>query len=156
MSDQSQFMEPELLKVFVYGTLKPGEQYYDRYCAGKVIQQQQAMAYGELFDFPQLGYPAMTTGSSRVYGVVLTFADASSLEQLDELEDYQPNRPPEQNEYIRVPIETFSPDISDHSNSLDHPSDDQSLGWAWVYLMERRQAEQLGGVRVPQGNWTGR
>src|SRR5690349_10733757 len=115
-------MSAELLRVFVYGTLKPGEQYHDRYCADKVIGAREAIVYGQLFDFPELGYPGMTEGSSPVYGVILTFADPRVLHALDELEGYDPHRPRWQNEYIRSKTETFS---------LEH----QPLVWAWVYLM---------------------
>ncbi|NET53980.1 MAG: gamma-glutamylcyclotransferase, partial [Merismopedia sp. SIO2A8] len=42
-------------KVFVYGTLKPGEVNYDQYCASKVVEEIRAIAFGELFDLP-IGY----------------------------------------------------------------------------------------------------
>ena len=129
-----------LLRVFVYGTLKPGEYYYDRYCAAKVVEAQAAFAYGQLFDLP-LGYPAMTMGNFRVYGFVLSFADPDVLQELDELEDYAIDRPADQNEYVRVETETFSP---------DH----QPLGSAWVYLMNLEQAKRSGGVLLPDGCWT--
>ena len=37
------------MKVFVYGTLKPGECNYLRYCEGKVVDACPAIARGELF-----------------------------------------------------------------------------------------------------------
>lgn len=132
----------DLLRVFVYGTLKPGEFYHDRYCAAKVVEAQTAFTYGQLFDLP-LGYPAMTAGSYPVYGFVLSFADLTVLDELDELENYHPDRPADQNEYIRVKTETFS---------LDH----QPLGSAWVYLMSLEQAKRSGGILLPSGNWTGK
>lgn len=135
-------MTTELLHVFVYGTLKPGERYHDRYCGGKVIEAREAIVYGQLFDFPDLGYPGMTEGSSPIYGVVLTFADLEVLNSLDELEGYEPQRPIWQNEYIRVQTETFS---------LEH----QPLTLAWVYLMQIEQAKRMGGVWLPNGQWTG-
>lgn len=129
------------MRVFVYGTLKPGECNYDRYCAATAIEVKKAFAYGQLFDLP-FGYPAMTPGNSPVYGFVLSFVDRVVLEQLDELEDYDPNRLDDQNEYIRAEIETFN-------------LEQQPLGPAWVYLMNVEQAERLGGVVLPGGDWIG-
>ena len=136
-------MTGELLQVFVYGTLKPGERYHDRYCGGKVIEAREAIVYGQLFDFPELGYPGLTKGNLPVYGVVLMFADPDVLNALDELEGYDSQRPASQNEYFRVKTETFS---------LEH----QPLTWAWVYLMPIEQAKRLGGVWLPDGRWTGK
>jgi gamma-glutamylcyclotransferase (GGCT)/AIG2-like uncharacterized protein YtfP len=128
--------------VFVYGTLKPGEENFDRYCAGRIVSAQEAIALGQLYDLP-FGYPAMTPGSGLVYGVVLSFTDPTLLVHLDELEAFDPHRPPEENEYIRQKIETFSLNC-------------QPLGWAWVYLMNSEQAKQLGGMLLPDGWWTGK
>lgn len=131
----------KLLHVFVYGTLKPGECNYDRYCAANIVKAQEALVYGQLFDLP-FGYPAMTVGEAPVYGFVLLFADQATLTQLDELEDYDPHRPVDQNEYVRTEIETFSLDR--------HP-----LGSAWVYLMSLERAKSSNGILLPKGYWTG-
>ncbi|MGC1393814.1 MAG: gamma-glutamylcyclotransferase [Coleofasciculaceae cyanobacterium] len=127
------------LKIFVYGTLKPGESNYQRFCAGKVVVEEKAIAYGQLFAL-SLGYPGMTIGKSLIQGFVLTFADAAILSILDELEDYDPNRPETENEYNRQLIETF--DLSG-----------KSLGMVWVYLMSLERVEKLGGVRIDSGCW---
>jgi gamma-glutamylcyclotransferase (GGCT)/AIG2-like uncharacterized protein YtfP len=129
------------LKVFVYGTLKPGEANYRRYCAGKVVEEQNAIAFGQLYDLP-LGYPAMTHGESPVQGFLLTFADPNVLTALDELEDYNPNRLPQENEYERKQIEIYNLSA-------------QSLGLAWVYLMTPEQVQRLGGVLMRSGWWSG-
>lgn len=128
-------------RVFVYGTLKPGEENYQRYCAGKTLNEQQAIALGTLFDLP-LGYPALTEGNSPIEGVVLTFAESSILKVLDELEDYQPHRSPQHNEYNREQIEVFT---------LDR----QRLGQVWAYRMSIEQALKQGGIWLPEGKWTG-
>ena len=135
--------EPSLnnLKVFVYGTLKPGEVNYRRYCAKKVIETKPAIAFGQLFDLP-LGYPAMTLGESPVQGFLLTFADPTILSILDELEDYDPHRRPEENEYYRQQLEIY--DVAG-----------QELGIAWVYLMTVELIQQLDGILVPSGAWSG-
>jgi gamma-glutamylcyclotransferase (GGCT)/AIG2-like uncharacterized protein YtfP len=125
-------------RIFVYGTLKPGEANFDRYCQN-ALKIQAAIAYGTLYDLP-LGYPAMTPGNSPVYGFLLSFAHPQILLELDELEDYRPDRPMEENEYYRKKIQTFSP---------SH----QSLGDAWVYLMELEKAKRLGGVLLSEGLW---
>ena len=130
------------LKIFVYGTLKPGESNYQRLCVGKVVKEQRAIAFGQLFDLP-LGYPGMTVGESPIQGFVLTFADAAILTILDELEDYNPNRPETENEYNRQLIETF--DLSG-----------KSLGLVWVYLMSLERVKKLGGVMISFGCWNAR
>jgi gamma-glutamylcyclotransferase (GGCT)/AIG2-like uncharacterized protein YtfP len=127
-------------KIFVYGTLKPGESNYQRLCVGKVLEEKRAIAFGQLFDLP-LGYPGMTVGKSPIQGFVLTFADAAILSVLDELEDYDPNRSESDNEYNRQLIETF--DLSG-----------QSLGVVWVYLMSLGRVQRLGGVRISSGCWS--
>jgi gamma-glutamylcyclotransferase (GGCT)/AIG2-like uncharacterized protein YtfP len=130
-----------ILKVFVYGTLKPGEANYQHYCAGKVVEEQSAIAFGQLYDLP-LGYPAMTIGEIPVQGFLLTFADSSVLTALDELEDYNPNRLPQENEYERQQIEIYNLSA-------------QSLGLAWVYLMNPDRIQRLGGVLLRSGWWSG-
>ncbi|HEY9596954.1 MAG TPA: gamma-glutamylcyclotransferase [Cyanophyceae cyanobacterium] len=127
------------VKVFVYGTLKPGEINYQRYCVGKVVEAQEAIAYGQLFDL-SLGYPAMTLGENPVQGCLLTFADPAILSALDELEDYNPHRALEENEYYRQQIETYN-------------LAGQSLGMAWVYLMTPEQVQHLDGVLITSGCW---
>jgi gamma-glutamylcyclotransferase (GGCT)/AIG2-like uncharacterized protein YtfP len=128
-----------LLQIFVYGTLKPGEANFDRHCQ-KALEIQEAIAHGDLYALP-MGYPAMTSGNSLIYGFLLSFHDPQILAELDDLEDYCPDRPFEENEYYRQKIQTFS---------LTH----QPLGNAWVYLMECEKAKRLG-VLVPEGRWTG-
>ena len=129
------------LRVFVYGTLKPGEINYNRYCAGKVVEERNAIAFGKLFSLP-IGYPAMTVGDEAVRGCLLAFTNAAILSALDSLEDYDPNRPVAQNLYNRQQIETFD-------------STSQPLGLAWVYLMTCERVQQLGGTWLPDGNWRG-
>ena len=131
----------EPVKVFVYGTLKPGECNYDSYCADSVIEVQAAVTYGELFDLP-FDYPAMTEGDRPVHGYLLCFPSPTILSDLDELEDYSPDRPEEQNEYYRQELEIFSPE----GKYLDN---------AWVYLMSAERAIGMGGILLLDGKWTG-
>ncbi|WP_325064821.1 gamma-glutamylcyclotransferase [Dolichospermum flos-aquae] len=54
-----------MINVFVYGTLKPGEVNYQKYCAGKVIKEQRAIANGKLNNSPMV-YPAITSEDGSV------------------------------------------------------------------------------------------
>ena len=130
-----------LVNVFVYGTLKPGESNYQSYCAIDVIKAKRAITFGQLFALP-LGYPAMTLGSCVIHGFLLSFSNHVILERLDWLEDYNPNRSFGQNEYYRQQIETYN-------LALD------SLGLAWVYLMTLEQVKYHGGLLIPSGWWKG-
>jgi gamma-glutamylcyclotransferase (GGCT)/AIG2-like uncharacterized protein YtfP len=128
-----------MLKVFVYGTLKPGECNYQRLCAGKVVEEERAIAYGTLFCLP-VGYPAMTSGNTPIQGYLLTFADPDILSALDRLEGYHPHRPMEHNEYNRQLIETFN-------------LSKQILGTAWAYFMSPERVRSYGGILLPAGCW---
>jgi gamma-glutamylcyclotransferase (GGCT)/AIG2-like uncharacterized protein YtfP len=130
------------IDVFVYGTLKPGYRYYPDYCQGKTISERAAIAYGRLYHLPTLGYPAMTAGSDRIYGFLLSFSDTKILEKLDDLEGYNPIESPDRNEYDRTQIEVF-----DAENPL------LSLGWVWVYQQSLDRIQALGGILLPHGCW---
>ena len=129
------------MRVFVYGTLKPGESNYQRYCMEKVVEAKRAIAIGQLFALP-LGYPAMTLGESLVQGFLLSFPDSNILRYLDWLEDYKPHRPAAENEYIRKQVETYSLALA-------------PLGLAWVYLMTPEQVRSYRGVPLTNGWWSG-
>lgn len=128
------------IDVFVYGTLKPREYNYQRYCEGRVIAIRPALTQGQLFAL-SLGYPGMVKGDGIVQGVILSFSDANIFLDLDQLEDYQPHRPPQQNEYQRQQIP-----VSD----LNH----QPLGLVWAYLMDMKKVQSYSGVFIPDGCWT--
>ncbi len=127
--------------VFVYGTLKPNEANYAKYCAGKAISEQKAIAYGELFALP-MGYPAMILGNQQIHGYLLSFPEVSILESLDDLEDYQCDRPATENAYNRYEIEVFD-------------LEGKYFGLAWAYFMTLAQVTKLVGVAQPDGCWYG-
>ncbi|MBE9075890.1 gamma-glutamylcyclotransferase [Romeria aff. gracilis LEGE 07310] len=129
-----------LLRVFVYGTLKPGGLYHQQYCVAHLVEAVSAIAQGTLYDFPQLGYPAMTEGDGWVQGDLLTFSNRQTLAHLDYLEDYDEHRPDHENEYQRQEITVFTP---------DH----QPLGQAWAYFMKPQRVKDLGGILLPSGSW---
>lgn len=127
------------MKVFVYGTLKPGECNYLRYCEGKVVDACPAIAQGQLFAL-SAGYPAMISGEGRVYGFLLCFANSAILADLDELEDYHPGRDRAQNEYQRESIAIFDLNF-------------QPLDTVWAYFMLPDRLRSQGGIFLPDGRW---
>lgn len=128
-----------MLKVFVYGTLKPGERNYQFYCA-QAVEVVEAIAYGKLYDLP-MGYPAAVfTESYFVRGYLLAFSQIAVLQSLDQLEDYYPSRPKNQNLYQRHQIEVYN-------------FNNKSLGQAWTYSMSQQQIDFYGGVFVSDGWW---
>ena len=129
------------MKVFVYGTLKPGEINYLAYCGDRVTAAVEAYTWGQLYHLNRRGYPAMTFGTNKVRGFLLTFADVSALNFLDQLEDFQPQRLPVANEYQRQKIPVFD-------------LEDRWLGEAWGYLMHLERVQELGGVLITSGWWT--
>ncbi len=128
-----------MLKLFVYGTLKPGEINYKIYCQNLVIEQQLALAKGIIFDLP-LGYPATIEGESWVEGYLLTFKDKSILNTLDRLEDYQENRSPSENEYYRKLIKVYNPKKI-------------QIGQAWGYFMSLKKVKKFKGIKIVSGCW---
>jgi len=131
-----------MTKVFVYGTLKPEEVNFEPYCGGKVSNITPAYTYGHLYAL-KVGYPAMTRGDTQVSGVLLTLKSPQVLADLDQLEDYDPNRPPAQNFYQREWIACYDPS-------------GESLGEAWGYRMDFSWVQQLGGLFLASGVWRGR
>ncbi len=134
-------MAKSLTKVFVYGTLKPGEVNYQRLCVGKVVEEQEAYTLGELYHL-NLGYPGLTPGKNQVRGFVLTFPKPEILRDLDVLEDYNPQASPEENEYYRQEIEVCN-------------LSGESLGKAWAYFMSLAKVKQYQGRLLSSGFWHG-
>ncbi|ANV83467.1 hypothetical protein AWQ21_03170 [Picosynechococcus sp. PCC 7003] len=131
-----------MLKVFVYGTLQPGEVNFPRYCAPHHPHIEKALIPGKLYQLP-VGYPALTPEPGWVEGYLLRFTDPGVLVNLDVLEDYQPERSPSLNEYQRLqaPVYTETKTI---------------LTEAWVYVMTPEKVTQLGGTPFSGSHWTGR
>ncbi|NJL82974.1 MAG: gamma-glutamylcyclotransferase [Chloroflexaceae bacterium] len=128
------------MKVFVYGTLKPGERNYPYYCGSQVIDRLEAYTPGYLYAL-SLGYPALTPGAGKVRGFLLTFVSTAALNRLDQLEDYHPQRDRHQNEYQRQLLTVYA-------------TSGRPLGEAWGYLMLPEKVRELGGVFLPSGWWT--
>ena len=131
-------------RVFVYGTLKPGGKYHQTYCGEFHFDARHARIKGLLFNFPQLGYPgAIENSSGWIHGVILTFQHPEDevLPRLDELEGYNPQRPPDQNEYYRKIVPAFSLNNGD------------TVASAWSYFMEPNTVKNLGGFLLNNGIW---
>ncbi len=133
-------MMTEDLRVFVYGTLKPGAANFDRYCGKQVLTSHRAYIYGDLYDLPSCGYPAAIHGSHKVHGFVLAFRDDRILQALDELEDYDPQRQPVENDYNRELVTTYT--LNGNSGCC-----------AWVYFMSAERIHRCGGILLPDGWW---
>jgi gamma-glutamylcyclotransferase (GGCT)/AIG2-like uncharacterized protein YtfP len=138
-----------LIRVFVYGSLKPGQANH-YVCERYVVDAHPAIANGHLFHLP-FGYPAMTSGGTGlVSGYLLTFTDRSILSILDDFEQhdpeefwrYVPGQRLEANQYFRRELPIFTPERS-------------PLESAWSYVMEPQQIQRLGGIAIPDGNWQG-
>jgi len=125
--------------LFAYGTLKPGERAFDQLCQPFVLATQTAQAKGRLYHLP-FGYPAMTLESGWVQGVLLTFSSTEYLHLIDAFEEYYPERPRD-SEYQRC----FHP-IYDVNQQI--------LGSAWAYTMDRDRVLALKGQWLPQGYWS--
>ncbi|MTF39404.1 gamma-glutamylcyclotransferase family protein [Cyanobacterium aponinum] len=128
-----------MLKVFVYGTLKPSGKYYKIYCQGKTINEVKCWTKGKLYDLP-LGYPAMTEGEEKVYGYLLSFASFKHLSNLDKLEGYTGIDNSPLNEYERRKITVYN-------------DDNQPIDEAWCYFMNDSAIASLNGVFLPSGWW---
>lgn len=126
--------------LFVYGTLKPDEAAYAKYCAPYVSEVQTAQMRGELFHLPQ-GYPAMTDGDRWIQGALLVLKNEQALIPMDAFEGYDPALPNADNLYVRKHRPVFD---------MTH----QSLGIAWVYLMQPDQIESLKGILLTSGFWS--
>ena len=70
----------------------------------------------------------------------MLFNDFTILQELDELEDYDPRRQPVENDYTRELVITYP--LTENSSTL-----------AWVYLMTPDRIQQLGGILLPNGWW---
>ena len=128
------------LKVFVYGTLKPGEANYAGYCDRLVKSQTLGYTNGILYDLP-VGYPAMTEGENKVQGFLLTFDNHNILDSLDLLEDYQAQRLPDLNEYYRRLVSVYDP----NGKLIDR---------AWAYFMTPQRVKQYRGTIITSGWWS--
>lgn len=140
--------EIDELRVFVYGTLMPGDRYHREYCGDYLTNAIPAAVRGQLYDFPQLGYPAMTAGHDWVKGYLLAFRQSAAtckdiLRRLDALEGYVSDAAIADGDYQRLQVPIFTPER-------------EPLQMAWVYQMSAEQVHQQRGVYLPGGDWRSR
>jgi gamma-glutamylcyclotransferase (GGCT)/AIG2-like uncharacterized protein YtfP len=129
-----------LIKIFVYGTLKPNYANYNLYCRGQTISEIPAYTYGTLYLLPGLGYPALSEGTGMVRGYLFFFDNVDILKDLDILEDYQSDRNESENEYQRKLIEVYK-------------QENEKTEKAWTYLMKLEKIKSYGGIPIESGNF---
>lgn len=129
------------LKVFVYGTLKPGGHYWPEFCEGKLAAEPiAAKIRGLLYDL-HAGYPGLLLkGHKWVLGYILKFKTNQHLERLDYLEGYRSDRPDSQNEYNRLKVTCFG-------------IGGEPLGKVWTYEMTKATAARHEGTLIGNGDW---
>ena len=134
----------EKTRVFVYGTLKPGGSYHDKYCGNFQFEVREARIKGQLFDFHQLAYPgAQEDKMNWIQGVILTFHHPENvvLPKLDELEGYDPEKPTPPNEYYRKQVDAFA-------TNNEEPREE-----VWCYFMDPKTIIASKGKPLCDGHW---
>ena len=135
------------LRLFVYGTLKPGQPNYARYLSGKTLAETPAtLCGGSLYTEGPWPYlvvaPALVRPPARVYGTLVTIAPQcyqQLLAALDWLEDYRYRDPANLYERVAWTVSTQAGPAA-----------------AWVYLAGLRPTATIraGGMRlVFGGSW---
>ena len=130
---------PEL-SVFVYGTLKPGGCYWERFCEGKVQRTTPARIRGELYDLG-CGYPgAVFNNQGWIEGFVHQFIRPADFAAVDVLEGYAENGNSESNEYQRKVVPCY--DLQG-----------TALGQVWAYEVNPQLLISGKVQHLPDGCW---
>lgn len=129
------------VKVFVYGTLMPGECNHLIYCQSQIEPPAAGYVLGKIYHLQRCGYPGVCPGKDKVWGYCLTFPKDFSLADLDDLEDYQLGRDSRLNVYERF-LET----VFDSQGKI--------VGEAWLYRMIPAKIQEYGGIYLPTGRWS--
>ena len=132
----------ETVKVFVYGTLMPGECNHQSYCQSQIKPPMPGYVFGKIYHLQHCGYPGVCEGDDKVWGYCLIFARGFSLADLDDLEDYQPEQDFQLNVYERFLETVFDPQ-------------GKIIGEAWLYRMTPGKIREHGGIYLPTGRWSG-
>ncbi|MEF8792494.1 gamma-glutamylcyclotransferase family protein [Thiohalorhabdus sp.] len=127
-----------VIRVFVYGTLKPGQANWERALRGHVRRWRAAVIRGRLFDLAT-GFPAATAGNGRVHGYALHLP-AEKLAVVDAIEGFEPGRNPGRNLYQRLTVFAFTPQGA-------------PMGKVYAYFMDAEGRDRLGGTELPEGIW---
>lgn len=136
-------------RIFVYGTLKPGNAAYQKFCQQWQPQCQAAIVHGRLYHLP-IGYPALVISATAqvVHGWLLTFSNSDILLLLDQYEQHDPEKMAQyypgvllsETAYQRTLVNTLSPDHA-------------AMAQAHAYTMTHTQTQLLQGQHIPSGNW---
>lgn len=137
-----------MLPFFVYGTLKPGEENYPRYLAGRTCHEQSAnIAHAALYTEGR--YPFLVVGSGlvqpaeQVMGILITLRPGHyypAMRYIDGLEEYEAGNPHNWYERIVYPIQT-----------------DTGIVQAWVYVAGPRTMQAIRAGRfkkIAEGVWS--
>jgi len=125
-----------MIRVFVYGTLRPGQSHHNRIVSGCKVIVTPAWTYGELYDLGW-GFPAMTAGENEVYGDLLEFDDPGILRRIDRLEGFG-GKDHVNNFYCRREVQIFI--------------EGQEL-IAWAYFLSKTQILEHHGKVITSGIW---
>jgi gamma-glutamylcyclotransferase (GGCT)/AIG2-like uncharacterized protein YtfP len=138
----------EYLPIFVYGTLRPDQENYDRFVRGKTAREVAAMLPDHAM-FVLDRYPCITedTGAGDVIGDVLYLLPElfpEALAALDQLEGYMPGNASSPYLRVRRGVRTGEGDGGEPPRT--------SLAWAYVAgepaLLRRPACDP-----VPGGDW---
>lgn len=127
------------MKIFVYGTLKPGFHNYDFYLKGRTLSEVPGFLSGYDMYSVRGSFPAIAENDNHhdlVHGVVVEIDDNDfdTLFLLDGLEGYRQYHP-KSSMYLRVPVRVAT---------------DDGLVEAFTYVWNR---ETKGLPRIPSGVW---
>ena len=123
-------------RLFVYGSLKFGENNHNRIFSDYDIKITSAWTYGELYD---LGYfPALTEGNNKVYGELIEFDNLVILQRVDYLEGFHGENN-SYNFYERREIQVFS---------------DREEFTAWAYFLKKCKIIESDGELITSGVWS--
>ena len=123
-------------RLFVYGSLKFGENNHNRIFSGYDIKITSAWTFGELYD---LGYfPALTDGNNKVYGELIEFNNLEILTRVDSLEGYRGENS-NFNFYDRKEIHVFT---------------DKNEITAWAYFLNKSKIIESDGELITSGVWS--
>ncbi|ANS04950.1 hypothetical protein [uncultured Mediterranean phage] len=123
-------------RLFVYGSLKFGENNHNRIFSDYDIKITSAWTYGKLYD---LGwYPALTQGNNKIYGELIEFDNLEILKKVDYLEGYR-GEISNFNFYDRMEIIVFT---------------DKNEFTAWTYFLNKCKIKESDGELITSGVWS--
>jgi len=127
-----------MFKLFAYGLLKSGHQFFDETLKPALISKHAAKTAGELYYLPNHGFPAMTEGKHEVFGELLEIRDDKLLKTVDAFEEYDMENP-DASMYSRKEIEVMLVDGSKEKT--------------YAYLMAKEVILRYGGWLVEDGRY---